>query len=320
MVTNNELQKAKNNKKDEFYTQLSDIEKEMEYYKESFKDKIILCNCDHPLQSSFWKYFHQHFKELGLKKLISIHYDSEKPSYKLEYSGGNDIYYRSGELYSLKGNGDFRSEESIEALKEADIVVTNPPFSLFREYISQLVKYDKKFLIIGNMNAVTCKEVFPLIRDNKLWYGASIHSGDRKFYVPDDYPLMASTCGVDEEGKRFVRVKGVRWFTNLDYSSRHTPIKLINKYNSEEYPAYENYDAINVNKYSQIPNDYEGIMGAPITLLDYYCPEQFEILGISASWDETDVMKKIKTSNKHRHVPILNGKEIYRRIFIKKVI
>lgn len=320
MATNRELQKAKNDKKDEFYTQLSDIEKEMGYHKESFKDKIILCNCDHPLQSSFWKYFHQHFKELGLKKLISIHYDSENPSYKLEYLGGNDIYYRSGELCCLKGNGDFRSEESIKALKEADIVVTNPPFSLFREYISQLIEYNKKFLIIGNMNAITYKEVFPLIRDNKLWYGASIHSGDRKFYVPDDYPLMASTCGVDEEGKRFVRVKGVRWFTNLDYSNRHTPIELINTYNPEEYPIYENYDAINVNKYSQIPNDYEGIMGVPITLLDYYCPEQFEILGMSASWDETDVMKKIKTSDKHRHGPILNGKEIYRRIFVKKKV
>lgn len=170
------------------------------------------------------------------------------------------------------------------------------------------------------MNAVTCKDIFPLIRDNKIWYGASIHSGDRKFYVPDNYPLEASGCGVDEVGKRYIRVKGVRWYTNMDYSARHEELKLWKTYNDSDFPKYDNYDAINVNKYSEIPVDYDGIMGVPITILDFYCPEQFDILGISASWDETDVMKRIKLSETHRHCPIMNGKEICRRIFIRRKV
>ena len=168
------------------------------------------------------------------------------------------------------------------------------------------------------MNALTYKEIFPLIRDNQLWYGASIHSGDRKFYVPDNYPLEAAGCGVDEDGKRYIRVKGVRWYTNMDYSARHEELKLWKTYNESEFPKYENYDAININKYSEIPVDYNGVMGVPITILDFYCPEQFDILGISASWDETDIMKCLKLSETHRHVPIMNGKEMYRRIFIRK--
>ena len=184
----------------------------------------------------------------------------------------------------LKGDGDFRSKECIELLKEADIVVTNPPFSLFREYVAQLMEYDKKFLIIGNQNAVSTKEIFPLIMQNKMWMGASIHSGDRKFWVPDDYELNAAGCGIDETGRKFIRVKGVRWFTNLDYKERHEDLILYKTYSPEEYPQYDNFNAIEVNKTENIPADYEGMMGVPLTFLDKYSPDQFEILGITKTW------------------------------------
>ena len=315
---NANLHKAKNAKNDEFYTQLTDVSKEMMYYKEHFKDKIVFCNCDDPAWSAFWEYFHLNFAELGLKKLISTYYDKTKPTYKMEYSGGDDNDIKAGVKTPLEGNGDFRNKECLDLLDECDIVVTNPPFSLFREYVAVLMEHKKKFIILGNMNALTYKEIFPLIRDNQLWYGASIHSGDRKFYVPDNYPLEAAGCGVDEDGKRYIRVKGVRWYTNMDYSARHEELKLWKTYNESDFPKYENYDAINVNKYSEIPVDYNGVMGVPITILDFYCPEQFDILGISASWDETDIMKCLKLSETHRHAPIMNGKEVYRRIFIRK--
>ena len=180
----------------------------------------------------------------------------------------------------LKGDGDFRSKECIELLKEADIVVTNPPFSLFREYVAQLIEYDKKFLIIGNVNAVKYKELFPLIMNNKIWLGASIHSGDRKFWVPNDYELNAAGCGIDETGRKYIRVKGVRWFTNLDYKERHENLILYKHYSPEEYPKFENFDAININRTEDIPCDYNGVMGVPITFMDKYNPEQFEILGV----------------------------------------
>ena len=315
---NANLHKAKNAKNDEFYTQLTDVSKEMMYYKEHFKDKIVFCNCDDPAWSAFWEYFHLNFAELGLKKLISTYYDKTKPTYKMEYSGGDDNDIKASVKTPLEGNGDFRNKECLDLLDECDIVVTNPPFSLFREYVAVLMEHKKKFIILGNMNALTYKEIFSLIRDNQLWYGASIHSGDRKFYVPDNYPLEAAGCGVDEDGKRYIRVKGVRWYTNMDYSGRHEELKLWKTYNESDFPKYENYDAINVNKYSEIPVDYNGVMGVPITILDFYCPEQFDILGISASWDETDIMKCLKLSETHRHAPIMNGKEVYRRIFIRK--
>ena len=315
---NANLHKAKDAKNDEFYTQLTDVSKEMMYYKEHFKDKIVFCNCDDPTWSAFWRYFHLNFAELGLKKLISTHYVKEEATYKMEYTGGDDNDIEIGVKTPLEGNGDFRNRECLDLLDECDIVVTNPPFSLFREYVAVLMEHKKKFVILGNMNALTYKEIFPLIRDNQLWYGASIHSGDRKFYVPDNYPLEAAGCGVDEDGKRYIRVKGVRWYTNMDYSARHEELKLWKTYNESEFPKYENYDAININKYSEIPVDYNGVMGVPITILDFYCPEQFDILGISASWDETDIMKCLKLSETHRHGPIMNGKEMYRRIFIRK--
>lgn len=287
---NANLHKAKDAKNDEFYTQLTDVAKELMHYKQHFKDKIVLCNCDDPTWSAFWKYFHLNFAELGLKKLISTHYDRTKATYKMEYTGGDDNDIEAGVRTPLEGNGDFRNQECLDLLDECDIVVTNPPFSLFREYVAVLMEHKKKFIILGNMNALTYKEIFPLFRDNQLWYGASIHSGDRKFYVPNDYPLKASGCGIDESGKRFIRVKGVRWFTNLDYPARHEKLILWKNYTPEEYPKYDNYDAINVNKYAEIPVDYDGVMGVPITFMDFYCPEQFEIVAFRKGEDGKDLV------------------------------
>ena len=291
------LRTAKKVKKDEFYTQLTDISKEMKHYKNHFKDKVVYCNCDDPRVSNFFHFFSYNFEKLGLKKLITTCYksqtmdlfsdnESEQAIY-LEYTGdknGNNVPDPEEiGIVELKGDGDFRSKESIELLKQADIVVTNPPFSLFREFISQLDEYDKKFIIIGNVNAITYRETFKLIKENKLWLGASIHSGDREFGVPDDYPLTAAGSRIDENGNKFIRVKGVRWFTNLDYKERHEYLILYKKYSPEEYPKYENFDAINVNKTKDIPADYDGYMGVPITFLDKYNPDQFEIIGLGIS-------------------------------------
>lgn len=305
---NANLQKAKDNKNDEFYTCLIDIEKEMIHYKAHFRNKTVLCNCDDPAWSAFWRYFHLHFSDLGLKKLISTHYSQNAATYKMEYTGGNDKDIEVGAKIPLEGNGDFCSQECLKILDECDIVVTNPPFSLFREYVAVLMEHDKKFLILGNMNALTYKEVFLRIKDNQLWYGASIHSGDRKFYVPDDYPLKASGCGVDDNGRKFICVKGVRWYTNLDYKARHENLILWKNYTPEEYPQYDAYDAINVDKYSEIPCDYDGIMGVPITFMDHYNPDQFQIIWL----DGTD------TSKWYGCGPFLNGKKKYRRLFIRK--
>lgn len=314
-MANKNLNAAKVAKKDEFYTQLSDIERELQHYWKHFRGKVVLCNCDDPYESNFFKYFALRFNQLGLKKLIctcyngspvtgnelAIHFDGfdddepKKIAYKVEISevkdeNGDGAVDLSDVQYLLKNDknvlailktGDFRSQECIELLKEADIVVTNPPFSLFREYIGQLMEYGKKFLIIGNMNSITCKEIFPYVQNNKMWIGPSISSGDRKFYVPDDYPLNAAGCGVDSDGKRFIRVKGVRWFTNLDHNKRHEDLDLVCRYTEDEYPTFDNFDAIEVGKTSDIPYDYDGIMGVPITFLDKYNPGQFEILGLT---------------------------------------
>ena len=314
-MANKNLNAAKVAKKDEFYTQLSDIERELQHYWQHFRGKVVLCNCDDPYESNFFKYFALRFNQLGLKKLIctcyngspvtgnelAIHFDGfdddepKKIAYKVEITevkdeNGDGAVDLSDVQYLLKNDknvlsilktGDFRSQECIELLKEADIVVTNPPFSLFREYIGQLMKYQKKFLIIGNMNSITCKEIFPYVQNNKMWIGPSISSGDRKFYVPDDYPLNAAGCVVDSDGKRFIRVKGVRWFTNLDHNKRHEDLDLVCRYSKDEYPTFDNFDAIEVGKTSDIPYDYDGIMGVPITFLDKYNPGQFEILGLT---------------------------------------
>ena len=295
--TNLNLRSAKTDKKDEFYTQLSDIEKELKHYKNHFKDKVVLCNCDDPRVSNFFHFFSYNFEKFGLKKLIATCYksqdsdlfsqnNSERAIY-LEYTGdknGNNVPDVSEiGIKHLQGDGDFRSKECIELLKQADIVVTNPPFSLFREYVSQLVEYDKKFVIIGNLNALTYRDIFKLVKENKLWFGHSIHSGDREFRVPQDYPLNAAGSRVDEEGNKYIRVKGVRWYTNLDFNERHEDLILYKTYNEEEYPKYENFDAINVDVTKDIPVDYAGAMGVPITFIDKYNPDQFEIIGLGIS-------------------------------------
>lgn len=314
MSGNKNLHAANKAKNDEFYTQLTDIEKELKNYKEHFKDKIIFCNCDDPEYSNFWKYFSLNFDHLQLKKLVATHYETEKASYKLEmYRDEAGVHT---EIKTLKQNGDFRSPESIKLLQEADIVVTNPPFSLFREYVAQLIEYDKKFLIIGNLNAVTYKEVFPLIRDNKIWFGTSIHSGDRAFHVPDDYPLKAAGCGIDEDGRKWIRVKGVRWFTNLDNLQRHKDLILYEAYNEKDYPKYDNYDAINVDKTVKIPCDYDGIMGVPITFLDKYNPEQFEILDINPHFFIT--VEQGLSKPKQLTLRNVGRKDPYARILIKR--
>ena len=296
----------------------------------------MLCNCDDPRVSNFFKYFAYNFEFLGLKKLIATCYKSQdvnlfsegasEQAVYLVYEGdknGNNIPDDDEiEVLPLKGDGDFRSAECIEFLKEADIVVTNPPFSLFREYVAQLVKYDKKFLIIGNVNAVTYKEVFPLIMNNQIWFGASIHSGDRKFLVPDNYELNAAGCGIDESGRKYIRVKGVRWFTNLDYKERHEDIILYKQYNPDDYPSYINCDAIEVSKTSDIPLDYDGKMGVPITFLDKYNPEQFEILGKSSDIADMNEIRKMDNvqGGGPRFYVMKNGvpTRMYERILIRR--
>ena len=283
-MANKDLNKAKAAKKDEFYTRLEDIELELKHYRHHFKGKTVLCNCDDPRCSNFFRYFTLNFEILGLKKVIATCYknqdvdlfsqhECEKAVYQI-YEGDKNHNRKVDEdeieVKYLEGDGDFRSKECVALLEEADIVVTNPPFSLFREFVSFLVQHNKKFLIIGNINAITCKEIFPLVKDNKLWLGASIHSGDREFQVPDDYPLQASGWRVDEDGKKYIRVKGVRWFSNLDYDERYEDIPLFKKYTPQEYPTYDNYDAIEVSKTCDIPCDYFGAMGVPITFLDKF--------------------------------------------------
>jgi len=312
------LRSAKKVKKDEFYTQLTDIEKELKHYKDQFKDKIVYCNADDPFESNFFKYFAANFNFLGLKKLIATSYagspivghqlsvfdiegvksEDKKEPMKIEINEVKDfnkdgainiedveylLKHDANSARTLQGSGDFRSHECIEILKEADVIITNPPFSLFRDFISQLDEYDKKFIIIGNVNAITYRETFKLIKENRLWLGASIHSGDREFRVPDDYPLTAASSRIDENGNKFIRVKGVRWFTNLDYKERYEDLILYKSYTPEEYPKYENFDAINVNKTKAIPVDYDGYIGVPITFLDKYNPDQFEIIGLGIS-------------------------------------
>lgn len=300
------LTKAKLAKKDEFYTQLGDIEREVMHYREYFCGKTVLCNCDDPRVSNFFHYFSYNFEFLGLKKLISICYKNQERdlfttkatdrAIWLEYDGdknGNRIPDPEEiGIHYLDGDGDFRKEESINLLKRADVVVTNPPFSLFREYVAQLVKYEKKFLIIGNVNALKYKEIFPLIKQDKMWLGCSIHSGDREFGVPDDYPLEASSCRIDEKGRKFIRVKGVRWYTNIEHKERHEEMILYRKYDPAVYPRYVNYDAIEVSKTADIPCDYDGVMGVPITFMDKYNPDQFEIVGMSLDLADMSVIRE----------------------------
>jgi hypothetical protein len=321
-VAKAELNAAKTAKKDEFYTQYSDIEKEMnaylEYDENVFRDKTILLPCDDPEWSNFTKYFAQNFQKFGLRKLISTSYapsartlreqptlfETQSPVFDEETSNlKGKIYTVSRDINNdkkidvndlewdyLEGDGDFRSPELARLREEADIIVTNPPFSLFRDFLAWIIEGEKKFVILGNVNAVTYKEVFPLIKTDRLWLGPTITSGDREFQVPSTYPLAAASSRIDDDGNRFIRVKGVRWFTCLDHGRRHQPLALMTmddnkkfskhkEVNGFGYKTYDNYDAIEIPFTDAIPSDYEGVMGVPITFLDKYSPEQFEILG-----------------------------------------
>ena len=353
MANNKNLSQANKAKKDEFYTQLVDIENELRHYKQFFKGKTVFCNCDDPYESNFVKYFAMNFNTLGLKKLIATCYatspvmytqltflgdeievgvyDEGKKPYKIEITevrdencdGAIDLDDFEAMLQNnppelLEGDGDFRSDECVDLLKEADVVVTNPPFSLFREYVAQLIEYDKRFIIIGNQNAITYKEIFSLIKDNRIWLGASIHSGDREFRVPDSYPLQAAGFRIDENNIKYIRVKGVRWFTNIDYPQRHEDLILYKHYTSEEYPKYDNYDAIEVSKTVEIPCDYDGVLGVPITFMDKYNPEQFEILGMESSAGYNPDIVGIPILKEGDARPTINGKTTYARIFIRR--
>ena len=341
MSKNKDLHAAKRAKNDEFYTQLPEIENELRHYKGHFEGKSVYCNCDDPRVSNFVRYFAMNFAHLGLRRLTATCYKNQdadlfsrhdqERALKLEYQGHRqgERDYRSEDIAEtpLEGDGDFRSAECIELLDEADIVVTNPPFSLFREYIAQLMAHNKKFIVIGSMNAVTYKEIFPLIKDNLLWYGPSISSGDREFGVPDHYPLNASGCRTDDQGNKFIRVKGVRWFTNLDHAKRHEELPLWRTYNPTECLHYDNYDAINVNKVADIPVDWYGAMGVPISFLDKHNPDQFEVLGITDRDNNSGLKTKVYSAGQvekpgdlnRRGVVLVNGvhKPTYVRIFIR---
>ncbi|MFA5961960.1 MAG: adenine-specific methyltransferase EcoRI family protein [Parcubacteria group bacterium] len=344
---NSNLHKANKAKKDEFYTQLVDIEKELKHYKEQFRDKVVYCNCDDPFESNFFKYFASNFNALGLKKLIATSY---KPSpiantqlglfgdnktlpitkgrpkltankfiinevSDLDGDGAFDLRdiaeqlkaNKNNEWAPLEGDGDFRSEESIELLKQADIVVTNPPFSLFREYVAQLIEYNKKFLILGDQNAVTYKETFGFIKENKLWHGYD-NGGTKWFQVPNDYDIETESRIKIENGTKFFSMGRIVWYTNLDNTKRHEKIVLYKKYTPGEFPKYDNYNVINVDKVADIPMDYESVMGVPITFVDKYSPAQFEILGIanSARWIGYECFT------------LIEGRKIYNRILIKR--
>jgi len=320
---NNNLHKSRAGKTDEFYTQISLIEQELKHYKECFKDKVVYCNCDDPYISHFFLYFFNKFQQLGLKKLITTCYknqnmdlfsqnDSERAIY-LEYygdkNGNNTPNPKEIGVKELKKDGDFRSKESIELLKQADIVVTNPPFSLFREYISQLIDFDKKFIVLGNQNAVTYREILPLFIDNKIWLG--YNSGHFWFRVPDDYEVKETDFKIDEDGKKWRRMGNICWYTNIDVDKRHENMTLFRNYTPENYPKYDNYDAINVDKTVDIPCDYFGIMGVPITFIDKHNPEQFELLGDSRYHDGQDFSDDIN---------VINGKNLYRRLLIRRSI
>lgn len=281
---NSNLHSAKNAKNDEFYTQLSDVSEELRHYKIHFKGKTVFCNCDDPTWSAFWKYFHLNFTVLGLKKLISTHYDKDEPTYKMVYEGGDDNNIEVGVKTPLQGNGDFRNQECIELLNESDIVVTNPPFSLFREYVAQLMKYEKKFIIWGNNNAITYKEFFPLLKDNKVWLGY-LSNKTCIFRVGENYRFDDKITSEINDGYKYGKVPAISVFTNLDIKKRHENLILYKQYTPNEYPKYDNYDAINVNKVVDIPFDYDGVMGVPITFLDKYNPEEFEIIGLGTTRD-----------------------------------
>lgn len=351
-MANKNLNAAKTAKKDEFYTQLSDIERELQHYWKHFRGKTVLCNCDDPYESNFFKYFALRFNQLGLKKLICtcyngspmqgnelvFHFDDadsepQKVAYKMEVTEVKDmngdgavdlsdvryLLMNDKNVMSILQTGDFRSPECVALLKEADIVVSNPPFSLFREYIGQLMAYDKKFIIVGHQNAITYKEVFPLIKENKLWLGYGFKGGATHFYSPYE---DTATAGNHKEDQ--IRVSGVNWFTNLEIPKRNEELDLVCRYSPEEYPKYDNYDAINVGRTQDIPMDYKGLMGVPITFLDKYNPNQFEIIWqasgntrASAPKEVLEIMGYTNHKEDRGGCGVVNGKRQYSRIIIR---
>lgn len=321
---NSGLHSAKRNKKDEFYTQIVDIERELQHYRKLFKNKVVYCNCDDPYVSAFFEYFAKNFEFLGLKKLVTTCFKSQRidlfsqndseQAIKLEYTGGAPNSLPTADdigVTPLTGDGDFRSQECIEILKEADIVVTNPPFSLFTEYVQHLDKYKKKFIIIGHQNAITYKDVFPLIRENKMWLGYGFKRNMAHFIAPH-YEDTASDA---DHREGMIRVSGVVWYTNMDHNKRHEEVILVKRYlgNEKAYPKYDNYDAIEVSKTQDIPMDYPGAMGVPITFLTKYNPDQFEIIGCSYSYGEP-----IGYHKKGAGFDVcIDGNQIYKRLFIR---
>jgi hypothetical protein len=345
MAGNSNLHMSRTEKTDEFYTQLSLIENELKHYKDFFKGKVVFCNCDDPFESNFFKYFAMNFNSLGLKKLIATCYatspivytqltlfgnevamgkeESKRKPYKIEISEVTDenadgrvdladveylLRNHKNALTLLHGDGDFRSAECIELLKQADVVVTNPPFSLFREYMAQLIEYDKSFVIIGNQNAITYREILPLIRDNKVWLG--YNSGHFWFMVPDTYEEKKTDFKIDKNGQKWRRMGNICWFTNVDIEKRHENMPLFRTYSPDVYPKYDNYNAIEVSRTAEIPCDYYGVMGVPITFADKYNPDQFEFLGIDKDF----------TSDNNRFKLTQNGKQrtLYARMVIRR--
>jgi len=334
MGDNAVLTAAKKAKKDEFYTQRVDIENELRHYRAHFKDKVVLCNCDDPRQSEFFKYFVENFEKLGLKQLVATCYKSQDVDlfsqgeceraicqvYEGDKNGNMTMDDDEIGVRELMGDGDFRSAECIELLKEADIVVTNPPFSLFREYVAQLVKYEKKFLIIGHQNAITYKEIFPLLRNNSMWLGFGFRGNAAHFHS-----RYKDTATASDHREGMIRVSGVMWFTNLDVTKRHETLPLYKQYRSEEFPRYDNYDAINVDKTSDIPCDYEGIMGVPITFMDKYNPDQFEIIWQASGNTRASAPQEVLKRLGYRIHPedrggcgVVNWKRVYTRILIRR--
>ena len=315
MAKNNNLHNAKKQKNDEFYTRLEDIEKEMCHYREHFRGKVIYCNCDDPKESNFFRFFSLQFEFLGLKKLISTGYKENGHGVAYIYEGdknGNNLPDDSEiQTYELQGNGDFRSDECVKFLKEADVIVTNPPFSLFREVVAQLVAYDKKFLLLGNNNAITYKEIFPLIMQNKLWLGYS-NNKTMEFVLSDSYEKWDRI----ENGKKIGKVPAISWFTNLEHDHRNRPLDLAQRYDPRYYPKYDNYDAIECSKVMDIPRDYDGVIGVPITFLDKYCPTQFKIVGCTES-EGKGFSNGLWLGGVSQ--ALISGKRIYKRLFIKRV-
>lgn len=330
---NRSLHAAKATKQDEFYTQLSDIEKELRHYTKHFKGKTVLCNCDDPRISNFFHFFSHNFEKLKLKRLITTCYKNQNADLFSTHKAERGVYleYKGDKnrnrvpdpaeigVQPFKGDGDFRSEECIALLKQSDIVVTNPPFSLFREYVQQLVEHGKKFLIIGNQNAISYKEIFDLIKDNKIWLG---YSHPVSFIVPDHYEMREVRSWRDENGTNWRSLGNACWFTNLDIAKRHEDLVLYKKYDEEEYPKYANFEAIEVSKYSDIPIDYKKAMGVPVTFLEHYNPEQFVILGSSRTLGNpmSSIAKKGTFLQGGMRFYLPKGDGTYRRMYERLVI